>query len=136
MTAQTDGSSVRQGVEVVGAQVGALQTLLADPLLAALTFTPITVHADKLTRALPAIARCEQGKLAIVRAGWNKEFLDEISAFPESRHDDQVDGLAAGLQMIADGGGSGQVARAIEINPNDLNLEFGRRPFGHHGVLL
>jgi len=99
-TAQQDGAAVSQGVEVVGAQVGALQTLLADPLLAGLTFIPVTVHADKLTRALPTIARAEQGKLAVVRAGWNREFLDELCAFPETRHDDQVDGLAAGCSML------------------------------------
>jgi predicted phage terminase large subunit-like protein len=136
-TAKADGSSVRQGVEVVGAQVGALQTLLADPMLAALTFTPIAVHADKVTRALPAVARCEQGKLAIVRAGWNKDFLDELSAFPEAKHDDQVDCLAAGLQMIADGGGSGPTACSIEIDRDYfLNRSFELRSFGHRGVLI
>lgn len=99
-TAQIDGVAVRQGVEVVGAQVGALQTLMADPLLCGLSFSPVQVHADKVTRALPVIARCEQGKLAVVRAGWNREFLDELAAFPEGRHDDIVDSLSAGFEMI------------------------------------
>ena len=100
-TAQADGQDVPQGIEVVGAQTGMIQTLLADPLLAGLTFTPIQVHHDKVTRALPVIARCEQGKLAIVRGGWNKTFLDELSAFPESKHDDQVDSLSAAMTMLA-----------------------------------
>jgi predicted phage terminase large subunit-like protein len=100
-TAIADGGAISQGVETVGAQTGMLQTLMADPLLSALSFTPLPVHADKITRALPVISRCEQGKLAIVRAGWNKEFLDELSAFPESRHDDQVDGLSASLLMLS-----------------------------------
>jgi predicted phage terminase large subunit-like protein len=100
-TAQADGQDVPQGIEVVGAQTGMIQTLLADPLLAGLTFTPIQVHHDKVTRALPVIARCEQGKLAIVRGGWNKIFLDELSAFPESKHDDQVDSLSAAMTMLA-----------------------------------
>jgi len=100
-TARADGVEVRQGIEVVGAQVAALQTLTADPMLAGLTFQPMTVHADKVTRALPVIARCEQGKLAVVRAGWNKEFLDELSAFPESQHDDQVDCLSAACGSLS-----------------------------------
>ena len=104
-TAQLDGSAIQQGVEVVGAQVGALQSLLADPALAGLAFSPITVHTDKITRALPAIARCEQGKLAIVRGKWNKDFLDELSAFPEAQYDDQVDSLSAGFSMLAQGAG-------------------------------
>ena len=100
-TAKIDGVSVRQGVETVGAQVGALQTLMADPLLAGLMFQPLPVHQDKITRALPVVARCEQGKLAIVRAGWNKEFLDELASFPESNHDDQVDSLSAAMVLLS-----------------------------------
>jgi predicted phage terminase large subunit-like protein len=104
-TAQADGPNVTQGIEVVGAQTGMIQTLMADPLLAQFTFQPIPVHADKTTRALPVVARSEQGKLAIVRAGWNKKFLDELSAFPESAHDDMVDALSASLVMLSQGAG-------------------------------
>ena len=100
-TATADGVTVQQGVEVVGAQVGAIQTLLSDTMLAGLTFIPLPVHADKITRALPVIARCEQGKLAIVRGSWNKEFLDELASFPESKHDDQVDALSASMVMLS-----------------------------------
>jgi predicted phage terminase large subunit-like protein len=112
VTAAMDGPAVRQGVEVVGAQVGALQTLMADPMLARLSFAPIQVHADKTTRALPVVARCEQGKLAVVRAAWNGEFLDELSAFPETRHDDQVDAVAGAFTMLGSGSGG--------ITPEDL----------------
>ena len=100
-TATLDGPEVSQGVETVGAQVGALQTLLADPSLLGLVFSPVTVHADKTTRALPVVARAEQGKLAIVRGGWNQDFIDELCSFPEARHDDQVDSLSAACSMLA-----------------------------------
>lgn len=99
-TAKLDGTSVRQGVEVVSAQVGVLQTLLRDPLLLAHTFTPIEVHRDKLTRALPLVARSEQGKLAIVRGPWNQAFIDELCAFPEGMHDDQVDAASGGMTLL------------------------------------
>jgi hypothetical protein len=41
-----------------------------------------------------------------------------------------------GAMMRSQGGG--QVARAIELhrNDDDLDLEFGRRSFGHRGVLV
>jgi predicted phage terminase large subunit-like protein len=100
-TAKMDGPAVSQGVEVVGAQVGALQTLLADPLLAGVAFSPLKVHADKMTRSLPVVARYEQGKLAIVRGGWNREFLDEMAAFPEGKNDDRVDCLSAAMTMLS-----------------------------------
>lgn len=100
-TALMDGRAVKQGIECVSAQVGVLQTLLRDPLLLAHTFTPIEVHRDKLTRALPLVARSEQGKLAIVRGNWNQKFLDELCAFPESPHDDQVDACSGGMTLLA-----------------------------------
>lgn len=100
-TARMDGTAVRQGIEVVSAQVGVLQTLIRDPLLVAHTFTPIEVHRDKLTRALPLVARSEQGKLAIVRGAWNQKFIDELCAFPESAHDDQVDACSGGMTLLS-----------------------------------
>lgn len=100
-TAKLDGPSVRQGVESVSAQVGVLQTLLRDPLLTSYTFTPIEVHRDKVTRALPLIARAEQGKFAIVRANWNQTFLDELCAFPEGLHDDKVDAASGGMTLLS-----------------------------------
>ncbi len=99
-TSVLDGTAVRQGVECVSAQTGALQTLLRDPQLLAHTFTPIEVHRDKLTRALPLVARSEQGKLAIVRGPWNQKFLDELCAFPESAHDDMVDACSGGMTLL------------------------------------
>jgi predicted phage terminase large subunit-like protein len=99
-TARMDGVAVRQGIECVAAQVGVLQTLMRDPLLLGHTFTPIEVHRDKLTRALPLVARSEQGKLGIVRGNWNQKFLDELCAFPESAHDDQVDACSGGMTLL------------------------------------
>ena len=99
-TARLDGFAVRQGIEIVGAQEGALQELLRDPDLAKYTFTGIKVIKDKLTRALPVVARSEQGKFAVVRAPWNQQFIDELCAFPESTHDDQVDALSGAMTLL------------------------------------
>ena len=100
-TAKADGVEVRQGIEVVSAQVGMLQTLMRDQLLTAYTFTPIEVHRDKLTRALPVVSRSEQGKFAVVRAPWNQRYIDELCAFPESDHDDQVDATSGGMTLLS-----------------------------------
>ena len=118
-TAKLDGPSVRQGIECVSAQVGVLQTLLRDPLLLAHTFTPIEVHRDKLTRALPLVARSEQGKLAIVRGSWNQKFMDELCAFPEGMHDDQVDACSGGMTLLATPTGAIDDVSKIRVGGNN-----------------
>ena len=118
-TAILDGRGVRQGIECVSAQVGVLQTLLRDPLLLAHTFTPIEVHRDKLTRALPLVARSEQGKLAIVRGSWNQKFLDELCAFPEGIHDDQVDACSGGMTLLATPTGAIDDVSKIRVGGNN-----------------
>jgi predicted phage terminase large subunit-like protein len=57
---------------------------------------------SKLTRASPVAAQIEAGNLAIVRAGWNHSFLDELRDFPFGRKDDQVDALARAFGMLID----------------------------------
>lgn len=54
------------------------------------------VHASpesgqKATRAMPLAAQAEAGNVYLVKAPWNRVFLDESSVFPAGRHDDQVD---------------------------------------------
>ena len=120
-TALMDGRSVRQGIECVAAQVGVLQTLLRDPLLLSHTFIPIEVHRDKLTRALPLVARSEQGKLAIVRGNWNQKFLDELCAFPEGIQDDQVDSCSGGMTLLSLPTGAIDDISKIHIGYNPTN---------------
>lgn len=63
-------------------------------------------HAERVTgskesRATPVAARAEAGDILVCRAPWNDAFLDEVVAFPEGRHDDQVDALSAALGYLA-----------------------------------
>ena len=37
----------------------------------------------------------------VCRGTWNTEFLDELTAFPMSGHDDQVDALAGAYEHLA-----------------------------------
>lgn len=103
-TARSDGQSVAQGIESVGVQKGMHQALMREPALAGLAFIPIQVNKDKMIRCQPWLARAEQGKVALVRGSWNAAFLDEACAFPETTHDDQVDAVSGGVQMIGDTG--------------------------------
>ena len=61
----------------------------------------IHVDTDKFTRALSWQSRAEAGKVYLVRASWNEEFLDELCSFPDGKHDDQVDAVSLAVQMMS-----------------------------------
>ena len=56
---------------------------------------------DKVTRVQPFAARAAVGNVRLVRGPWNQAYLDELCAFPNGRHDDQVDGSAVAFNEIA-----------------------------------
>jgi len=92
---------VWQYVESGGTQKGMIDMLLAEPKLANLPFTGVIPEKDKVTRANPWLARAEQRRVHLVAGEWNKEFLDEVCAFPESEHDDQVDAVSGACAALA-----------------------------------
>jgi len=99
-TARMDGSAVQQGIEAAGVQRGMYQTLTREPKLVGIPFRQVEVTTDKLTRAMPWLARAEQNMMAFVRGPWNAAWLDEVCAFPETEHDDQVDAVSGAVQML------------------------------------
>ncbi|MBA2526403.1 MAG: phage terminase large subunit [Pyrinomonadaceae bacterium] len=93
--------AVEHGVEEAMHGLAAIQELRREPSIANVTLRGIRVDRDKVSRALPAAARAESGKLKLVRGSWNSAFLDESCSFPHGQHDDIVDSLSGGLHMIA-----------------------------------
>ena len=63
-----------------------------------------TVSGDKEVRAGPFSSTCQGGRVRIVRGGWNEDFVEELSAFPLGKHDDQVDAAASAFNQLASGG--------------------------------
>lgn len=61
----------------------------------------VGVATDKLTRALPWIAKTEAKKIFLVRGEWNGDFKNECEAFPGGKHDDQVDAVSGLHAMLA-----------------------------------
>lgn len=51
-------------------------------------------------RAIPAIAACGAGRVAVVRGDWNRAFLDELAAFPHGKNDDQADAFAVAVREL------------------------------------
>jgi len=101
-TALSDGQDVVQSIETAGTQKGMLDLLQAEPALAGIAFRGVTPTQDKITRAQPLLARAEQGKLLLARAEWNAALIDEMCAFPEVEHDDQVDAVSGMLTACAE----------------------------------
>lgn len=88
------------GVEAVAYQLAAFQELLQVPELAGRAIYPVPVTKDKLSRALPWIARAEAGRVRLVAGPWAEEFVEEAVAFPRGRHDDMVDSVSGGVEMV------------------------------------
>ena len=56
---------------------------------------------DKVIRAKPLSAACERRHVSLLAGNWNHDFLDELGAFPEVAHDDQVDAASGAFASVA-----------------------------------
>lgn len=97
--------AVLHAVEEAMHGLAAIQEFRRDPDLRGVALRGVKVDKDKLTRALPWAARAEGGKVALVRGAWNAAFLDEVCMFDGlgSAHDDQVDTVSGGAELVKRG---------------------------------
>lgn len=87
------------GVEAVALGVGLAQSLRkALPPNVVLRRTSPT--KDKLSRALPWFGLAATGKFHVRRGAWLKDFISEVDQFPNGEHDDQVDAVSGGYDML------------------------------------
>lgn len=83
-------------------------------VLAGYDFDGVRATGDKATRAAPMASSVRRGNVVIMRAAWNTDYVDEMSAFPEGEvHDDQVDASVHACNHVA-GLGTG-FKRKVEI---------------------
>ena len=99
---------VMTGIEAVGTQTGFIQDLQTDEELVkaglAEKVVAQTVDADKLTRALPWIARTEEGLFRVVAGEGVEVYIDELVDFTghDDPHDDQVDWTSGAYRMLSE----------------------------------
>jgi predicted phage terminase large subunit-like protein len=55
---------------------------------------------SKEERAAPVARAAQAGNVSILSAPWNREFLDEAAGFPHLPHDDQVDAVSGGFDVL------------------------------------
>ncbi len=68
-----------------------VQTLIRETGLNVKEDKPPT--KDKVARVSDISASLESGRVSLLHGDWNREFLDQLSKFPSSKHDDMVDCL-------------------------------------------
>ena len=54
---------------------------------------------NKMIRANGWISRIDIEKVYLAKGLWNADFIDELSVFPDGRHDDQVDAVSLAWEM-------------------------------------
>jgi len=107
-------------IEKAGLGLNMVQDLIADSPPRFPRPIGITPKGDKLTRMEAESARIEAGHVLLPRnAPWLDTYLNEILAFPNGRHDDQVDSTSQFLnwawqkQARAYSSNSGMAPRVI-----------------------
>jgi len=98
---------------------------LSDKSLAKVAIVGVTRSSsagDKTEWAQPWRLRAKQKKVHLVLGAWNLNFKREATSFPKG-HDDQIDSVSGGNQMIADnvsGTGKTASAEAIVVSAEEL----------------
>ena len=110
--ARIDGTSVSIGLPQDPGQAGKHQAKYLASRLAGYRIATSPETGAKTTRAAPVASQVEARNFAIVRAGWNHAFLEELRDFPFGRKDDQVDALSRAFTMLTE---AGAPARRISL---------------------
>ena len=106
------------GIEDVAFQALVIKELMSRPELAGVAMLPVRPEGDKVTRARAWQLRAKQGWVRLVRGAWNLTFIRTAAAFPKGRHDDEIDSVSGGVQMIADEAGGAwktQTSEAVVV---------------------
>ena len=101
-TAMEDGNSVPIFMEEEGGSSGKVSIdYYTRHVLPGFTFRGIRSTKKKTKRAEPVSSFAERCGIKLLRAHWNNDFLNELSAFPNPRvHDDQVDALSLAFSQL------------------------------------
>ena len=90
-TAALDGKALKQSIPQDPGQAGKGQVAAFAKLLAGhnLHFSPES--GDKILRADPLASQINAGNVLMLRAPWNRQFIEEAGLFPFGTYKDQID---------------------------------------------
>lgn len=92
--ASRDGKGVKISIPQDPGQAGKTQVLYLARKFAGYSVHTSTESGDKITRADPLASQVNVGNVLMVRGAWNKSLTEEMRAFPNGTHDDQIDALS------------------------------------------
>ena len=102
-TAQQDGPMVEQWVEHDPGQAGKAQASHWTRAFANInlhfTEVPKTAKEERAKRVSP---QCERQNVLLVRGDWTESFLNELTEFPNGAHDEFVDTLSGGFNVLTE----------------------------------
>jgi predicted phage terminase large subunit-like protein len=99
-TARLDGEKCMIRLPQDPGGAGKFQARYLAGKLRGFTVTTEREEGSKPYRANPFAAQCENGNVVLVEGPWNQAFIDELCAFPNGAHDDQVDAAAAAFRAL------------------------------------
>ncbi|NNM57718.1 phage terminase large subunit [Acidocella sp.] len=112
-TAKTDGVGTILALPQDPGQAGAAQVAMLKRSLSGFQVVSSPETGAKVMRAMPAATQVDGGKVALLAAPWNENFMSEIRAFPDSAKDDQVDAFSRAVNTLATT--NSQVARRVNV---------------------
>jgi predicted phage terminase large subunit-like protein len=100
-TAQLDGKATRIGMEQEPGASGKSEIdRYRREILVGYDFKGYPPSGSKEVRANPVSSAAEAGNVKLVRGPWIEDYLDELAAFPQGGHDDQVDATSGAFNML------------------------------------
>ncbi len=114
------------GVESVAFQALVFRQFMRDPALARVAIVEIKPETDKVSRARAIKFRAVSGLVRVARGEWWKEAWRELEVFPNGKHDDVVDAMSGGVQMIstyAEGYEAAATSDPVVVTAVDMGLE-------------
>ncbi len=94
-------NSVAIWVEQEPGSGGKESAILTQDLLREFPLWVECVHGDKITRSRPLASMAEVGRVHVVDGTFTRDFLDELCAFPDAKHDDQVDAASGACNHLS-----------------------------------
>lgn len=100
-TAASDGMGVvKQSLPQDPGQAGKGQAQALAAMLAGHQVHTSPETGDKVVRARPFASQVNAGNVLMLRAAWNRDFVEELRTFPNGLHDDQVDGASRAFAQL------------------------------------
>jgi predicted phage terminase large subunit-like protein len=114
-TAHPRNQKIKQTAELDRQKYGNVKTYVEQPpglakestdevirQLAGFSAYADVVRGDKVERAEPFKAQCQAGNVKLIKGEWIRKYIDELTAFPAGKNDDQVDASSGAFKKLVE----------------------------------